>query len=98
MSTIKFTRQNMPKSGAELREHLQKTLEKTSLLDDFVQIIKEITQLENHYNMKSEDFYDQFQQGKLGDDIDFVRWATKYEIYQEIKADIPIITSKPTEH
>lgn len=78
----------MPKSGAELREHLQKTLEKTSPLDDFVQIIKELTQLENNYKMKSEDFYGQFQQGQLGDDIDFVRWATKYEIYQETKAEL----------
>lgn len=88
MSTIKFTRQNMPTSGAELREQLQNALEKTSPLDDFIQIIKELTQLENDYKMKSENFYVQFQQGELGNDIDFVRWATKYEIYREIKTEL----------
>ena len=29
-----------------------------------------------------------FEAGELGDEIELVRWANKYEIYQETKADL----------
>jgi len=38
--------------------------------------------------MNSADFYTRFEGGEMGDDVDFVRWATRYEIYQETKAEL----------
>ncbi len=88
MSTVKFTQQTMPPSGQALRRELQKALENASPLDDFIQIIRDLTQLEYQYKLDSAEFFARFQQGKMGDNIDFIRWANKYEIYQEMKADL----------
>lgn len=30
---------------------------------------------EERYSMRSEEFYDRFRAGELGDDADFIRWA-----------------------
>jgi hypothetical protein len=78
----------MPSSGEALRQELQKALENSSSLDDFVQIIRELSQLEQQHNLDSEAFLARFQRGEMGDNVDFVRWANKYEIYQEMKGDL----------
>ncbi len=78
----------MPKSGEALREELRKALSTASPLDDFIQLVRDLTQLELQHKLDSQEFFARFQQGKMGDDIEFMRWATKYEIYQEMKADM----------
>ncbi|MEW5956820.1 MAG: hypothetical protein AB1801_03780 [Chloroflexota bacterium] len=88
MSTLKFMQQTIPQSGEELKQILKAALDKTSPLDDFIQIIKDLNQLEQHYQMTSEEFYPRFQRGELGDSLDFIRWANRYEIYQETKAEL----------
>ena len=74
----------MPQSGEALKRELQQALENTSPLDDFIQIIKDLAQFELKYNLDSREFFTRFQEGKMGDDLEFMRWATKYEIYQDL--------------
>ncbi|HEY85840.1 MAG TPA: hypothetical protein G4N96_12105 [Chloroflexi bacterium] len=81
MPTIKFTSQTMPQSGKELTQRLQTALRNSSPLDDFIQLVKDLKQLETQYQMDSEEFFDRFQRGDMGDQITFIRWANKYEIY-----------------
>lgn len=88
MPIVKFTKENMPKSGEELVAALREAAENTSIVDDLLELTRSLAELELKYKMKSEDFYEQFERGEMGDDVDFVRWATDYEIYQEIKADL----------
>jgi len=88
MSIVKFTQQTMPPSGTALKSELERALEKSSSLDDFVRIIRDLTLLEHQYNLDSEEFFTRFQRGEMGDNIDFIRWANKYEIYQETKTDM----------
>ena len=38
--------------------------------------------------MDSQEFFARFEAGELGDEIDLIRWAIKYEIYQETKAEL----------
>jgi len=38
--------------------------------------------------MESQMFYERFQRGEMGDAPDFMRWATQYEIYRELKHDL----------
>jgi hypothetical protein len=85
---VKFTQQTMPQSSEELKQALQNALENSPPLDDFVQVIKDLRQFELEYNLESEEFFSRFQRGEMGDDMDFVRWANKYEIYQEIKTEL----------
>jgi len=74
---------------------LRQALENTLPLDDFVQVITDLTQYELHYNMKSDMFHARFEAGELGDALDLIRWANKYEIYQEIKATPFLIINTP---
>lgn len=88
MSQVKYTAETMPQSGEELRQALRHALDTTTPLDDFVQVIRDLTQYEMRYGMNSSSFLARFGAGELGDDIDLIRWANKVEIYQETKAEL----------
>jgi hypothetical protein len=94
MPTAQFSRQTVPQSGEALKRELQIALENVSPLDDFIQVIRDLTHLENKYNLESRLFYERFQEGRMGDDIEFIRWANKYEIYQETKAELKYMSEK----
>jgi len=91
MALIKFTKKNMPKSGAELIRSLRKAIKHRSLLDDYFELTQELTRLEIKHTMSSHAFYKKFQKGKLGDSMEFIRWANKYELYQEVKGDLEYV-------
>ena len=39
---------------------------------------------EQHYQMRSEDFYSRFRQGQLGDSLDFFEWSAVYAMHQSV--------------
>lgn len=88
MAVVKLTEKNIPKSGKLLKEMLYQKFTETSPLDDFIEVIRDLTMLELKYKLSSQDFFNRFQNGEMDDDIEFIRWANKYEIYQEIKSDM----------
>ncbi|MBN1874578.1 MAG: hypothetical protein JXA33_10145 [Anaerolineae bacterium] len=87
MSITTFTAQTLPQSPQALRETLQQALEKHSPLEDFIQLVRDLTRFEMQYQMNSTEFFHRFQQGELGDQMDYLRWANEYEMYQEAKAN-----------
>lgn len=98
MSKVRFLTDTMPLSGKALKQELQQALEKASPLDDFIQLIRDLMCMENKYDLESSLFYERFQEGKLGDDIELVRWANKYEIYQETKAELEYVIDLLTQY
>ena len=88
MSQVKFTPESMPQSGEDLKQALRQALEQATPLDDFVQVIRDLTQYEIRHGMNSGSFFARFEAGELGDEVDLIRWANKYEIYQETKAEL----------
>ncbi|MCP4166925.1 MAG: hypothetical protein GY759_13690 [Chloroflexi bacterium] len=88
MSNVGFTSETMPQSGEELKQALRKALEQTTPLDDFIQVIRDLAQLELRHGMNSEKFFARFEAGEMGDEIDLIRWAIKYEVYKETKAEL----------
>jgi len=88
MAKVRFTSESMPQSGENLKQALRQALEQTTPLDDFVQVIRDLTQYEIRHGMNSSSFFARFEAGELGDDIDLIRWANKYEIYRETKAEL----------
>ncbi|MGQ9627847.1 MAG: hypothetical protein ACUVV0_13195 [Anaerolineae bacterium] len=85
MVKLHFTKENMPSSSEEFMQALKEAWEKSNPIDDFVEVVRELTLLERQYGMTSQDFYEKFQRGELGDESDFFHWATRYEIYLEMK-------------
>jgi hypothetical protein len=66
------------------------------VLDKLIGVIQEqyLTQLsryrtdlqsfENRYGISSQEFYVQFEEGQLGDDMDFFEWAGLFELEQRL--------------
>ena len=44
--------------------------------------------LEQKHGLSSAEFYERYQRGVMGDEIESMRWATKFEIYEEMKEDL----------
>ena len=88
MPTIRLTKEDWPQSAMEFRRILQEAWQGGSPMDDFAQLVRELTLLEQEYGLDSAEFYERYQQGKMGDDTEIMRWATKVEIYREMKKDL----------
>ncbi len=88
MPQSSFSAETMPQSGEELRQALRHALDHTTPLDDSVQLIRDLAQYEIRYGMDSANFSARFEAGELGDAVDLIRWADKFEIYEEAKAEL----------
>jgi len=93
MATLRFTGTTMPKTSEELKALLREALENSSPMEDLVSLVRDLAQYEQRYGMASVDFADKFQRGELGDAIDYVRWATKYRMYREVREEIESLFS-----
>jgi hypothetical protein len=88
MPTIRFRDKDWPKSPGEFRRALQEAQYATAPIDDFVQMVRDLTLLEQKHGLSSAEFYERYQRGEMGDEMEFMRWATKFEIYEEMKEDL----------
>ncbi len=88
MPTIRFTKETWPASAPEFRRILQEAWQNSSLVDDFEELDRELTLLEQRYGLGSAEFYERYQKGEMGDDMEIMRWATKVEMYREMKKDL----------
>ncbi len=52
----------------------------------------QIITFENQYNLSSDAFLIQYEDGKLGDDIDFIEWAATIEMLENATGNLKILT------
>jgi hypothetical protein len=48
---------------------------------------RKLGELEKESGMDSQHFYEEFQKGKLGDDLKYIRWAGEYETLALLQKD-----------
>ncbi len=48
---------------------------------------KKLKEFEDKYGMKSEEFYKRYNNGEMGDDMDYIKWAGEYETLQQLEKD-----------
>jgi len=48
---------------------------------------KKLEELEKKFGMDSDNFYKNFNEGKMGDDLEYIRWAGEYETLQQLQRD-----------
>ena len=65
-----------------------KPTQRTSLLDALIAVTKRLSIYESQQQTDSEDFFDQYNRGKLSDDAVFVEWADYYRHYLELRQKI----------
>jgi len=66
--------------SSEERQFLEKTIQRASTTKELQSLEERLKKFENTYQMSSDQFYQKFQAGELGDSIDFFEWNTYYEI------------------
>lgn len=59
----------------------KQTILYTSKLDALIAIAKRLSLYESQQKMDSEEFFYQYNQGLLSDDILFIEWANDYQHY-----------------
>ena len=47
-------------------------------------IREKLIAFEERYSLKTDEFYQRFRQGKMGDEMDFFEWSALADIHQEI--------------
>lgn len=57
-------------------------LESSRIRAELERLTTRLRRYEDTYGMKSEQFYLQFMNGELGDEMDFVEWSVFWEMYQ----------------
>ncbi|GAP98906.1 hypothetical protein [Leptolyngbya sp. NIES-2104] len=65
----------------EERQFLEKKIQRPSIAKEKQSLEERLKKFEEAYQMPSEQFYQKFQAGELGDSIDFFEWNTYYEMY-----------------
>jgi Rad3-related DNA helicase len=56
-------------------------------------IERELDDFETRYQMESSSFYTRFEEGQLGDAMDYFEWASLYELEQTLKKKIERLIS-----
>jgi len=68
----------------------KQTIVYSSPLDALIEITKRLSRLEQQHGIDSEDFFYQYQQGKICDDVEFVEWANDYRHYLHLRQELDV--------
>ncbi|NCR59235.1 MAG: hypothetical protein EWV49_02050 [Microcystis aeruginosa Ma_QC_Ch_20071001_S25] len=66
----------------------KQTIQYTSSLDALIAVAKRLSVYENQHKMDSEDFYKEYNQGILSDDLIFIEWANDYRHYLALRQEL----------
>lgn len=71
----------------ELMPFINEALEnERKILQNAIRRTKEIlSSLEKRYRMNSSTFFKLYQNGKLGDEVDYITWAGEYRMFLKLK-------------
>ncbi|NJP10884.1 MAG: hypothetical protein HC866_16555 [Leptolyngbyaceae cyanobacterium RU_5_1] len=72
----------------EERQLLENNIRRSSIPQQIADLEQRLKSFEEKYHMLSEQFYQRFQSGELGDSMDFFEWNTYYEMWNaaQVKA------------
>ena len=87
MAKITITKDNLL-SLAEFKALLEHMEARSSTMDYIFRLLRELVAFEEKFNMPSDVFYARFMRGEMGDDLPFIKWAGRYELYLEARQEI----------
>ena len=65
----------------EFQRWLERARKESTYIGDLRETIEDMVIMEQKYGMTSEQFYEKFSRGEMGDDMDIIDWAGSYEAY-----------------
>jgi hypothetical protein len=87
MAKITITKDNLLTLG-EFKALLEQTNTRSSIMDYIFRLLRELVSFEEKFDMASDVFYARFMRGEMGDDLPFIKWAGRYELYLEARQEI----------
>lgn len=78
--------------SGQVSELMDRTLDKLFSVEaaeaqkDVEELRADLLRFEERFGMTSEDFYTRFEAGEIGDDADFIEWASFFDMYQNAKS------------
>jgi len=73
---------------AEFIRMLEKMSESYDPLEELLALERDLVALEQKYSLSSADFFQRYQAGDIGDEIEIIRWAGRYKVYLKLKQAI----------
>jgi len=64
------------------------------MTDQKERLERQLAGFERRYNLVSEEFYARFEQGELGDAVDFVEWSATYEMLQNLEDRLAVLSGE----
>ena len=77
-----------PMTIKQLREMMSEAGEKYDPLEELLQLERQLANFEQRFKISSQHFFERYQEGQMGDDVEFVRWAGRYRLYLRLKETI----------
>lgn len=87
MAKVTITKDNLL-SLDEFKTLLAQAETRSSTMDYMFRLLRVLVSYEDEYGMATDVFYARFMRGEMGDDLPFIRWAGRYELYLEAKQEI----------
>jgi hypothetical protein len=87
MAKITITKENLL-SPSEFKVLLEQMDTRSSTMDYIYRLLRELITFEEKFNVPSDVFDARFMRGEMGDDLPFIKWAGRYELYLEAKQQI----------
>jgi hypothetical protein len=84
MPKFSFTQETMP-TTEEFQHMLAEAIAESNPVDELLTLAKELQEYERQHEMTSQEFFERYQRGELGDDVEFIEWAGTYRIFQRLK-------------
>lgn len=85
MPRIKYTKENMPKKPGEMVKTLKEAALHTTPLDDLLELNRDLVKMEIKYKMPSDELYRRYKKGEMGDAMEIMQWASRYDRHQKLK-------------
>lgn len=67
----------------------QEAAEELTLIE---QLQSDLNEYEERYELDSQTFYTRFRTGELGDAMDFMEWASLFDMYEQARARLALLT------
>lgn len=62
------------------------------MLDSKQRLLAQLEQFEQEYGLASKDFYQRYERGEMGDDLDYVEWAATIDMLINIEKRVNALT------
>jgi len=66
-------------------------LERAAASREYTDLRERLQAFETRYQMASEDFYQRFRAGEMGDTMDVVEWSVFYEMWEAVRVRLALL-------